>query len=156
MTISLVSASDGCAFDLISTSTFTPPAYNGVTPPLGGLRSKVTGCTPGETIQMAATFSNLDSMTAQKYGVTPSSGGASVWYTPTGLSVSGNTITFSVTDNGLGDDTFTGVDGTINDPLVPLPQSAFASESIPTLSEWTMLFMFSLMAMFGYTRLRNR
>jgi hypothetical protein len=95
-------------------------------------------------------------MTARKYGVTPTSGGASVWYSPTGLSISGNTITFSVTDNGLGDDTFTGADGVISDPIVPLPHSAFASESISTLSEWAMIFMASLMAMFGYSRLRRQ
>ena len=33
---------------------------------------------------------------------------------------------------------------------------AAAAESISTLSEWAMIFMASLMAMFGYSRLRNR
>lgn len=156
VSVRIASGSAGCVFDLPNTTTFSPPSYSGVLPPLGGLRLKVTGCTVGETIQLAVTFSNLNGMTARKYGVTPTSGGASVWYSPAGLSISDNTITYSVTDNGLGDDTFTGADGIINDPIIPLPQSAFTSASIPTLSEWAMIILVTVITGFTFLTLRRK
>jgi hypothetical protein len=94
-------------------------------------------------------------LTFQKYGPTPTSNGASIYYTPNGMSVAGNTVTYSNTDNGLGDDTFTGADGVINDPAVPVSFAAIAA-GIPTLSEWGMIILSGLLALGTLVALRRR
>ena len=145
------SGSAGCSFDLAATSAIAIPNYNGTPPPLGGLKLKVTGCVVGETIKLAVTFSNLSGMTAMKYGPTPTSVGTPIWYTPNNFSISGNTISYSVTDNGIGDDTFTGPDGIINDPVVPLIAGVLITDvkSIPTLNENATLLLILLVGLFG-------
>jgi hypothetical protein len=155
VTAQIVSGSAGCSIDLNNTTAFTPPAYNGTTPAYGGLKLRLTGCTLGETVQVSTTWPNMTGLTLQKYGPTPTSNGSSVYYTPTGVSVVGNTVTYSITDNGLGDDTFTGADGVINDPAVPVPLGS-GPASIPTLSEWGMIILASLMALFGLWQVRRR
>ena len=150
----IVIGSAGCSIDLNNTTAFTPPSFNGTTPPYGGLKLKLTGCNPGETVQVSTTWPNMAGLTFQKYGPTPTSSGASIYYTPNGMSIAGNTVTYNITDNGLGDDTFTGADGVINDPAVPVSFAAIAA-GIPTLSEWGMIMLASIMAMLGLVRLRR-
>jgi uncharacterized repeat protein (TIGR01451 family) len=152
----IVSGSAGCSIDTANSGPYTPPAYNGTVPPLGGMKVRTSGCNPGETITLSVTFSSgLAGMTGMKYGKTPTSGGASIWYTPNGLSVSGNTITYTVTDNALGDDTFTGADGIINDPIIPVPVPVDPA-GIPTLSEWGLLALSGLVAVFAARQMRRR
>lgn len=156
ITAQITSGSAGCSIDLPNTIAFTPPSYGGLPPTLGGLKIKLSGCNSSETVTLAVSFSNLNGMTAKKYGPTPSSNGASVWYTPTGLSISGNTITYDVTDNGLGDDTFTGADGIINDPIVPVPGNTDAT-SVPTMGELsTALLTLAMMGTFGVRQIRRQ
>lgn len=97
-----------------------------------------------------------------KYGPSPAgyncSGAAcetAHWYQmpPAQAVIAGNTITLSITDGGVGDDDLA-ENGTIVDqggPGVPV-----AATSIPTLSEWGMIILSSLMAMFGYVQMRQR
>jgi len=151
----IVNGSASCSIDTANSTPYLPPSYNGITPPLGGMKVRITGCGNGDTVTVAVTFSNLNGMTGMKYGKTPTSGGASVWYTPNGLSVSGNTITYTVTDNGLGDDTFSGVDGIINDPIVPVPVPVEPA-GIPTLNEWGLLALSGLVAVFAAGTIRRR
>ncbi len=151
----IVSGSAGCSIDLNNTTAFTPPPFNGTAPPYGGLKLKLTGCNFGETVQVSTTWPNMAGLTFQKYGPTPTSSGASIYYTPNGVSISGNTVTYSVTDNGLGDDTFTGADGVINDPAVPVSFSANAA-GIPTLSEWGLILLSGLLALGTLAVMRRR
>jgi hypothetical protein len=75
------------------------------------------------------------------------------WYQLTTATVSGNTITFTIQDNGVGDaDPATGV---IADPAGPgnAPGSA---QSIPTLSEWATILMAGLLGLFGLAQVRRR
>ncbi|WP_346288043.1 IPTL-CTERM sorting domain-containing protein [Zoogloea sp.] len=142
----IASGSPGCSIDLANTTSFVPPSFNGTVPPLGGLKVKVIGCPAGEAVTLAVTFSNLNGVGAMKYGKTPTSNGASVWYTPDGMSIQGNTITYSVTDNGLGDDTFTGPDGVINDPIVPVAAPTKVA-GIPALSGWGLVILSALLGL---------
>ena len=151
----IVSGSAGCSIDLNNTTAFTPPSFNGTTPPYGGLKLKLTGCNPGETVQVSTTWPNMAGLTFQKYGPTPTSSGNSIYYTPNGVSVAGNTVTYSITDNGLGDDTFTGADGVINDPAVPVSLAAIAA-GIPTLSEWGLIILSALLALGTLVVMRRR
>ncbi len=50
-------------------------------------------------------------------------GGAAGWYAMPGVTVSGNQITFTLTDGALGDDDLT-VNGTVHDPGGPLLPAA--------------------------------
>jgi len=71
--------------------------------------------------------------------------------------IGANSVTFSLTDGGAGD--ADGVaDGNIHDPsgFGVGPVSVAAAAPIPTLSEWGMIFLSSLVAMFGMTQVRRR
>jgi hypothetical protein len=70
--------------------------------------------------------------------------------------ISGNTATFNIRDNGAYDADST--PGVIVDPGGPgyAPVAAATPQSIPTLSEWGMMFLSSLVAMFGMAQMRRR
>ena len=148
----IVSGSASCAIDTTNTVAFTPPLFDGGVAPYGGLKIRLTGCTAGETVRVAVTWPDLAGRTARKYGKTPTSSGATVWYTPNNMVIAGNTVSYDITDNGLGDDTFTGADGIINDPVVPLILSS--AQGIPTLSNWALAVLAGLM-LFGFWGVRR-
>jgi hypothetical protein len=147
----IVSGSPGCSIDLGSTVAFTPPAFNGVTPPYGGLKLVLAGCQNSETARVSITWPNTSGLVPKKYGKTPTSPGTDVYYDPANVSLSGNTVGYDITDNGLGDDTFTGPDGIINDPavMVMAPAPASAAAAIPTLSKWALIGLSLVLALFG-------
>jgi len=67
------------------------------------------------------------------------------------VTVSGNTATYSITDNGTGDSN--AASGLITDPLGPVIDLEVAQ--IPTLSEWALMFLASLMVMLAFVRVRR-
>ncbi|MGB7421124.1 MAG: IPTL-CTERM sorting domain-containing protein [Comamonas sp.] len=92
------------------------------------------------------------------------SDGAGGWFDPQdastslGLMLSGDrkTVTYSVTDNGLGD-----ADPALNaiaDPIVPVvPLGGGAGvQGIPTLSEWSLALLSALLGLLGLRRMRRR
>ena len=93
-----------------------------------------------------------------KYGRTQNSPNSDVWYPLSANRVSFSndrkSVTLTLTDGAEGDHDLT-ANSTIVDPGGPALESSTA-QAIPTLSEWALFFMASLMAMFGYTRLRSR
>ncbi|MBV8618330.1 MAG: IPTL-CTERM sorting domain-containing protein [Curvibacter sp.] len=155
----IVSGSAGCSIDTANSGPYALPAYNGAPPPLGGMKIRVTGCNLGETVTVAVTFSALSSLagpvTFMKYGKTPASPATPVWYAPNGVSISGNTITYQITDNGLGDDTFTGPDGIINDPGGPVLGLSDPA-GIPALNEWGLAALTGVMVVFAAGAVRRR
>jgi len=87
--------------------------------------------------------------------------GAGGWFDPaTALNVIVNgartKVTYTITDNGPGD-TNPAV-GVIADPLVPVLAAAPAggAAAIPTLSEWGVILMSALLAMFSLRRMRRQ
>jgi hypothetical protein len=66
--------------------------------------------------------------------------------------ISGNTVTFSITDGGLGDDDLP-ANGVIVDQGGPGVPSITA---IPTLSEWALAFLALLLVRLGAQRVRRR
>jgi hypothetical protein len=152
-TTELVSGT-GCRF-----STVTPLAPpnggpgGGVTMPYGVVDFTLLDCTAGQaTVRM--TYSGpVGGMGLWKYGPYPTPTSPVSWYQMTGATVSGNSITFTIVDNGPGDaDPATGV---IADPAGPgnAPNSA---QSIPTMSEWAMIALSGLLGLFGIKRLARR
>ena len=61
-------------------------------------------------------------------------------------------VTLTLTDGGAGDNDLT-ANNTIVDPGGP---ALVTPDPIPTLSEWAMIFLASLMGMFAYTRMRRQ
>ena len=88
--------------------------------------------------------------------------GAGGWFDPvTALHVrvdgTRTTVTYTITDNGPGDTNPAA--GVISDPLVPVLAAAGpggGTAAIPTLSEWGVILMSALLAMFGLRRTRRQ
>lgn len=134
--VGVVDGSAGCQLDLAGTGPVAAPApYPGATLPHGAFRLRLINCQPGETVRVAVTFPDLTGFTVKKYGPTPDSPLSSRYYDPVNLQISGNTVTYDVTDGGWGDNSFGAQDGTINDPVVPV-LLAPSPAAIPTLSNW--------------------
>jgi predicted outer membrane repeat protein len=137
----------------------SPPAGSapsGVTFPQGLFLFTATGCTPGSAIIMTITYpSALPSGTQYwKYG--PTSTDASPHWYVLPAAISGNTVTFSVGDGGLGDDDLA-ANGTIVDQGGPGVGGPIAGPpQVPTLSEWALLALMALLGMAGVFRLRGR
>ncbi|WP_300733587.1 IPTL-CTERM sorting domain-containing protein, partial [Pseudomonas sp.] len=70
-------------------------------------------------------------------------------------SVSGDTVTYTVTDNGIGDSNLT--PGVIADPFAPMLLAApVAVQPIPTLSQWAMVLLTMLLAALGLRAQRRK
>jgi hypothetical protein len=143
-----VSGPAGCSF---AAAQFIPLTGNAASPPAGsapvgvtfpqGLFAFTTNGSCTGTVTLTITYpAPLPANTGYwKYG--PTTGQPAHWY-PVPAAISGNTITLSITDGGLGDDDLT-VNGVISDPGGP-----GATGSIPTLSEW-MLAALALILLFA-------
>ena len=128
----------------VPVSSVPQPPPSGLMFPHGLLDFQVGGCAPGSTITLTISYPQpLPSGTGYwKYGPTPSNSTAR-WYVVPSV-VSGNTLTFSITDGRLGDDDLS-ANGTIIDAGGP---GAFA-EPVPTpgLNQWLLaLLMMSVLA----------
>jgi len=151
----------GCTF---TTAQFIPVAGHPRSPPAGSAPQGVSfphglfdfttsGCTPGSTITMAVTYPQPlpAGMQYWKYGPTPTDP-VPHWYVLP-ATIAGATATFTITDGGLGDDDLA-PNGTIVDQGGPGGPSGVAP--VPTLSEWAMLLLASLMLLAGMAEGRRR
>ena len=127
--------------DAASPPAGTAPA--GVSFPFGLFDFSTTGCTPGSTINMTVVYPGPVDFSAQywKYGPTPGNTAPHWYLIPS--AVGQNSISFAITDGGLGDDDLS-ANGTIVDQGgVGIPPSL----PVPTLSSVGLLLM--LLAIFG-------
>lgn len=121
-----------------------PPA--GVSFPHGLFEFTATSCTAGATLSFTVTYSQPLPTGTQywKHGPTPDDSTPHWYVLP--ATIDGNTVTFSITDGGLGDDDLT-ADGSVTDAGGPgAPAAAAGPVSIPTLSEWAMIVLAMLIA----------
>ena len=109
-----------------------------------------SGCTAASTLNFTITYPQVLPPGTQywKYGPTPGDA-APHWYVLP-ATIAGNTVTFSITDGGLGDDDLT-ANGTIVDQGGP----GAGATAIPTLSQWAMLVLMLLLGLMGARRLRR-
>jgi uncharacterized repeat protein (TIGR02543 family) len=154
ITASFTGGGAGCGYTV---SQFIPLTGNAASPPAGsaplnvsfpeGLFDfKVSGCTPGSTLNFTITYPQplLPGMQYWKYGPT-STNTTPHWYALPAV-VSGNVVTFSITDGGLGDDDFAlGPNGTVVDQGGP----AGVLIPVPALSEWVLALLALLMVGLG-------
>ncbi len=109
----------------------SPPASSapaGFTFPHGLASFVIAGCTPGFTAAFTFTLPTPPDATTEYWKYGPTAANATPHWYKIPATVTGSTVTFSVTDGGLGDDDLT-ANGTIVDqggPGVPPPPPAFA------------------------------
>lgn len=149
----------GCTLTSLAINTTIPlGAPANATFPLGVLHFTAKGC-PGATLAISITYPHsLAGLTVQKFGPHGSAPRATGWYTPADLVVNGSTVTYTVADNGDGDNDPT--PGTITDPLAPMllaapPPGPGGTHAIPTLGEWGLLLLSALMGLLGLRRSRS-
>ncbi|MDP3227902.1 MAG: choice-of-anchor U domain-containing protein [Acidovorax sp.] len=139
-TISVVVTGGGPACTLVGadTSAIAPPAGAPaqLVFPYGVFQFRASGCVPGSTLQVAITYPNPLAANVQfwKYGpAVPAA--ASTWfaYPGTTLSPDRRTVTYSITDNGIGDSD--SANGVVLDPLgAALAPLGAGVTSVPGLS----------------------
>lgn len=139
-----------------ATPTATPPA--GVTFPNGLLDLRLTTGTSGTDATVVVQYTTAVPAGAvyMKYGKTAANQ-TDHWYElPASRAVFSQdrmSVTLTLTDGGAGDNDLL-ANGTIVDPGGPALVAAPAA--IPTLSEWAMILMASLMGLFAFTRIRRQ
>jgi hypothetical protein len=136
----------------LSGSPALPPGY---TFPHGLMSLRLTTGTAGSSAAVDITYpAALPAGTVYwKYGRTASNNTAH-WYPFAGAVISGSTITLTITDGADGDDDMD-ENGTIVDPGGP-GEPEVITTAIPTLSEWGLIFLSCLLAMFGMVKARRR
>ena len=132
-------------FVTVSSVSNSPPA--GYSFNQGLFDFRLTACNNGQPVTISITYPTTPGSVYWKYGPTAADT-SNHWYQLPGASVSGNTVTFSITDGGLGDDDRT-PDGTIIDAGGPGAPGAQAA--IPTLSEWALIMLSLLVLGAGFS-----
>ena len=117
-----------------------PPVVPAIVFPYGLFQFTASGFTPGGTLNFTLTYPQPLPAGTQywKYGPTASNN-APHWYVIP-ATINGNTIMFSITDGGLGDDDLSALNGSITDAGGPgYPGSS--PTTIPTLSALGLLLL---------------
>ncbi|GAB4090824.1 IPTL-CTERM sorting domain-containing protein [Hydrogenophaga soli] len=134
----------------LATSSYTAATStpNGMSLPYGTFSFTTTQCNDGATLNFTLTYPQAFPAGAKYYKYGPEFGGSATphWYALPGAVVSGNQVTFSITDNGVGDSN--PALGFITDPGgvgVPLADVS----GVPTLSEWALWLLVGLMGVLG-------
>jgi hypothetical protein len=170
-TASFTGGGAGCSFapagnGPLQSAYFIPLTGHPKSPPAGSAPAQVTfaqglldfvliGCTPGSTVSFTVTYATPlpPSTTYWKYGPTASDP-APHWYVLPS-SVAGNTVTFNITDGGLGDDDLA-ANGTVVDQGGPGAPGVPASVvQVPTLSEWMLMLLAGLMMVAAMRRVHG-
>jgi len=146
---------DAANSGFVATST-VPSLPPGTTFPHGLVNLRLTTGSAGSAATVVITYpSALPAGTVYwKYGRTASNTTAH-WYQFAGAAIAGNTITLTLTDGADGDDDMT-ANSVIADPGGPGVSVASGATGIPTLSEWGMIILSGLMALFGIWQVRRR
>lgn len=152
--VSFTSTDAGCTFDT-STTTFNaaiPGTVDAGFNHVGGINTlRIAGCstTIPATVNLTITYPTIPAGAVYRK-FNPNN---STWFNFG--TVSGNVVTFSITDGQQGDDDAT-VNGIILDPGTLSTASASGNLGIPTLTEWGQLILGALLAIGGVGFIRRR
>ena len=143
-------AASGCS-GVNSAVFITAPAGapSNTTFPFGLLDFRLSGCS-GTSVSVTVTYSQNLPANAVFY---KELNGTYSTYPTTAIGI--NSVTFTLTDGGAGDADGL-VDGNIHDPSGLGVTAVAAPTSIPTLSEWGLILLSSLLAMVGIRQSRRR
>lgn len=155
---------------VLGSVSFVAPAVSlpaGATFPFGLTNLQLNSGTQGSTATVTVNYTSAVPAGAvyMKYGKSPDgfscSGAACLqdhWYQmPTAQAVFAPdrmSVTLTITDGGVGDDDLT-ANGVIVDPGGPVVLGG-GTTGVPTLSEWSLIILSGLMAMFGIARVGRR
>ena len=117
--------------------------------PHGLFSFAAANCTPGSVVSFTIVYPQPlpPGTNYWKFGVTPGNN-VRHWYALP-ATISGNTVTFSITDGDLGDSDLT-ANGVIDDPGGPgVPLPVVRPSAIPTLGEWALALLAMLLLGFG-------
>ena len=161
-TVSFTGDGLGCSLDaefipLVGHANSPPPgsAPPGVEFPHGLLTFTIgNACSPGFTASLTIVYPASLPPGTQNWKYGPTTGDPTDhWYTIPS-SIVDDTVTFSVTDGGLGDDDLT-ANGTIIDPNGPAADRAVSEDAaIPTLDLWGIIILVGLLSAVAIWRLR--
>jgi len=145
-------AATGCT--MVNNAVFVNPpagAPANTTFPFGLLDFRLTGCSSSSNVSVTVTYSQNLPANAVFY---KEKNGAYATHPTTAIDA--NSVTFSLTDGGA-DDADGLADGNIHDPsgFGVGPVSVAAAAPIPTLSEWGLILLSGLMALFGLKQARR-
>ncbi len=152
ITASFTGGGAACAFSApqfipLSGHARSPPAGTapqGTLFPHGLFDFSLVSCDPGSTVTFTITYpADVSTLQYFKYGPTPGNAMPHWYVLP--AAISGNVMSFSITDGGLGDDDLA-ANGTLIDQGGPGTGTPVAA-TIPTMSEWMMFLM--ALALFG-------
>ena len=146
-----VGAPPGCTISNAQFGTTAPAgAPAGASFPLGvfSFTASGAGC-ENATLSVRVDYpaGSLSGLQPYKYG--PATGGAAFTWFPHGT-ITGDTVTYSVTDNGVGDSRLA-PPGVIEDPFAPvlLAPGPGGATAIPTLGQWGLMVLTLLAAAVG-------
>lgn len=153
---SSLSGSAGCTFESNSYTATAPPAGlpPGVVFPHGFFVFKTTGCTAGAPITITVHYPGalLPGTQYWKFGPTAADP-TDHWYVLP-ATVSGNTISFTIVDGGLGDDDLL-ANGSITDLGGAGIEATALARQVPTLSPAALLVLSLILLTFGAWRRRT-
>ncbi|MBP6483095.1 MAG: IPTL-CTERM sorting domain-containing protein [Rhodoferax sp.] len=132
------------------------PAPAGVTFPGGATKVVLNTGTRGTSTTVTLRFSSIPAgAQLYKYGKENGIGDTNKWFAyPATIDAAAGTVTYTLTDGQKGDNDWT-ENSVIDDP-VALGTGGGAVASIPTLSEWGLIILSTLMALFGLMWMRRR
>lgn len=126
------------------------PAPEGVTLPHGMFSFTSTGCTSGFSVNVTIEYPSAIPADASYWKYDESLG----WYTIP-ATIDGNSVSFTITDNGTGDSNNAG--GIITDPGgIGLGGSIASPSAIPTMSMWNLGFLVAALAALAAFRMRRK
>jgi len=140
-----------------SASFVAPPAIAGPVPagttfPYGLTSLTLTGGVVGSQATVTITYASPLQANAVYYKYNPNT---STWSVFPNAVISGNTVTLTLTDGGVGDDD-SAANGVIVDPGgLGFPPSG-ASAAVPTLSQWGMILLTFIIMSAGLYQVRRR
>ncbi|WP_369641898.1 IPTL-CTERM sorting domain-containing protein [Acidovorax sp. A79] len=149
---SVTLAGGGASCTLDSSSAFTVPstAPANRTLPHGAFEFLATGCTGSVTISITYPTPLPEGVQFWKFGPATAGAQTSTWFlwTEAALSPDRRTVTYSITDNGIGDSDIAA--GRIRDPLAP----ALGSDptSIPVNNPWALAALAAILGWMGLRR----
>lgn len=133
----------------LSSVATPPPAAVRMAPELFRLRAVGCDATP---VTVTVTFAQpLAGTQAWKWGPAQAGAAQPSWFVYPGASISGSTLTYQITDNGVGDSDPT--PGVIEDPIGAGTLSSVAA--VPTLGPWSLILLGLAAAALGARRQRR-
>jgi hypothetical protein len=137
----------------------SPPAGSapaGILFPHGLFDFRTSGCTPGSALAFTIVYPQALPAGTQYYKYGPTAANTTPHWYVLPATITGNTVTFSITDGGLGDDDLAANGGIVDQGGPGTPGGGGgAFTQVPTLSEWALALLALAVAGLAMRRMRR-